>query len=402
MERLRRLRRAQAVDENSYRGDLPKASAAGPRGPLKDLSNQRKRAFGTDAGDNENFTSGTDENRESNLSTTLNEERFPLAAGPRPFAQPQKRRALEEVSKGVRQSQNAEVSLSGGQFQLIPHHEVQHDDLDAQDAGDPLMVPEYSAEIYDLLYQRQMLYMVHPKYMEKQPELNWGTRGILMNWIVSVHSKFCLLPETLYLAANLLDRYLELEAVPLSELQLMGTTALFSASKYEEVFCPSIQNFSWVGKFEDRDIVVAERKMLHALNFDVGMPNPLHFLRRLSKAENFEIRTRTLAKYMLEIMLFEPRLMVFRPSDVVAASMCLARRITNAGPWDKNLIHYSGGCFEKDILPIAAIMVDYMHAETVHANFYKKYSSKKFLHASIICRKWTQDRFDEFRGYLSC
>ena len=34
-------------------------------------------------------------------------------------------------------------------------------------------------------------------------ELAWRMRGILVDWLIEVHSKFCLLPETLFLAVNI-------------------------------------------------------------------------------------------------------------------------------------------------------------------------------------------------------
>ena len=43
---------------------------------------------------------------------------------------------------------------------------------------------------------------------------------------VEVHQKFRCVPETLYLTINLIDRYLELEQVERSKLQLVGVTAL--------------------------------------------------------------------------------------------------------------------------------------------------------------------------------
>ena len=43
-------------------------------------------------------------------------------------------------------------------------------------------------------------------------------RGILIDWLVEVHYKFRLLPETLYLTVNIIDRYLELTKVNRTEL----------------------------------------------------------------------------------------------------------------------------------------------------------------------------------------
>lgn len=45
-------------------------------------------------------------------------------------------------------------------------------------------------------------------YMRRQRDINENVRAILVDWIISVHAKFKLLPETLYLTVNLIDRYL--------------------------------------------------------------------------------------------------------------------------------------------------------------------------------------------------
>ena len=58
-------------------------------------------------------------------------------------------------------------------------------------------------------------------------------RAILVDWLVEVHMKFRLVPETLYLCVNIIDRYLEKEFVERTKLQLVGITALLIACKYE-------------------------------------------------------------------------------------------------------------------------------------------------------------------------
>lgn len=40
-----------------------------------------------------------------------------------------------------------------------------------------------------------------------QKEITPKMRGILVDWLVDVHLKFKLSPETLFLAVNLMDRY---------------------------------------------------------------------------------------------------------------------------------------------------------------------------------------------------
>jgi type III secretion system FlhB-like substrate exporter len=45
--------------------------------------------------------------------------------------------------------------------------------------------------------------------MEAQPDVNEKMRAILIDWLVEVHLKFKLVPETLYLTVSLIDKYLE-------------------------------------------------------------------------------------------------------------------------------------------------------------------------------------------------
>ena len=44
-------------------------------------------------------------------------------------------------------------------------------------------------------------------YMRRQRNINENVRAILVDWVISIHAKFKLLSETLYLTINLVDRY---------------------------------------------------------------------------------------------------------------------------------------------------------------------------------------------------
>jgi hypothetical protein len=73
-------------------------------------------------------------------------------------------------------------------------------------------------------------------YMKSQPEINVRMRSILVDWLIEVHRRFELMPETLYLTINILDRYLSMENVLRRELQLVGIGSLLLACKYEESY----------------------------------------------------------------------------------------------------------------------------------------------------------------------
>ncbi|KAK2737169.1 G2/mitotic-specific cyclin [Myotisia sp. PD_48] len=255
-------------------------------------------------------------------------------------------------------------------------------DLDAEDSHDPVMVMEYVVDIFEYLREIEPATMPNPDYMDHQDELEWEFRGILVDWLIEVHTRFRLLPETLFLTVNIVDRFLSAEVVALDRLQLVGVTAMFIASKYEEVLSPHVASFTHVADntFTDKEILDAERHILATLNYDISYPNPMNFLRRVSKADDFDGRTRTLGKYFMEISLLDYRLMPYRQSHIAAASMFLARLIFNRGPWDATITHYSNYT-QEEIIPVYELLVDYLCRPTIHDAFFRKYAGKRFLKA---------------------
>ncbi|KAI9682600.1 MAG: G2/mitotic-specific cyclin [Bathelium mastoideum] len=264
-------------------------------------------------------------------------------------------------------------------------------DLDTEDMGDPLMVAEYVHEIFDYLKELEVNTLPNPNYMESQDELEWKMRGILVDWLLEVHTRFRLLPETLFLAVNIIDRFLSRKVVQLDRLQLVGVTAMFIASKYEEVLSPHVQNFRHVADdgFSEAEILSAERFVLAALNYDLSYPNPMNFLRRISKADAYDIQTRTLGKYLLEIGCLDHRFLPYPGSLVAAAAMYTARLVLDRGEWDTTLSAYAGYT-EEEIQPVFKLMVHYLRSPVAHDAFFRKYASKKFLKASIVVRQWAK------------
>lgn len=254
------------------------------------------------------------------------------------------------------------------------------EDLDKEDLEDPLMVAEYVVEIFEHLKKLEVSTRPNADYMEHQEDLEWKMRGILVDWLIEVHTRFHLLPETLFLAVNIIDRFLSAKVVQLDRLQLVGVTAMFIASKYEEVLSPHVANFRHVADdgFTEAEILNAERYVLTALDYDLSYPNPMNFLRRISKADNYDIQTRTLGKYLMEISLLDHRFMGILPSHVAAGAMYLARKVLERGEWDPTLAHYAG-YDEEEIKPVFKLMVDYLARPVTHEAFFKKYASKRFL-----------------------
>ncbi|KAG4429409.1 hypothetical protein IFR05_015108 [Cadophora sp. M221] len=209
------------------------------------------------------------------------------------------------------------------------------EDLHAEDADDPMMAAEYAIEIFDYLRQLKDSTQLNANYMEHQEHLTWEMRDILVNWLVHVFRRFRLLHETLFLAINILDRFLSEKLVQLPRLQLAGIAAILIASKYEERCPRDIDDYCHVANdtYTKPQIISAERYVLSTLNYELSYANPMNFLRRISKADDYDIQTRTFAKCLMEINLLDHRCIKYRPSQIAAAAMYLARRVLGRGEW---------------------------------------------------------------------
>jgi len=80
-------------------------------------------------------------------------------------------------------------------------------------------------------------------YISKvQTEIKDTSRAFLIEWMIDVHRKFRLMPETLYVSVSIIDRYLSIQEIKKSQLHLLGVTALLIATKYEEIYPPELKD----------------------------------------------------------------------------------------------------------------------------------------------------------------
>jgi len=264
---------------------------------------------------------------------------------------------------------------------------VQYEDIDIHDHNDPQAVAQYVNEIYEYLMEKEKE-MVDPNYISRQVDINERMRSILVDWIVEVHRMFKLLPETLFLAIALIDRYLSITQISRDKLQLVGITSMLIASKYEEIYAPECNDFVYIsdGAYTKQQILKMEQTLLNTLNFNITHPSALHFLRRYSKAAGSDYTLHTLCKYLIEMMLLEAKLLKFPPSLIAASSVYLGRAMTQKLPlWTGTLEHYST-YDESKVRACAEEMNEFLkrvNKSSLKA-IKKKYSSPKFGQVSEI------------------
>eukprot|EP00062_Callorhinchus_milii_P002288 gi/632938326/ref/XP_007904570.1/ PREDICTED: G2/mitotic-specific cyclin-B2 [Callorhinchus milii] len=262
------------------------------------------------------------------------------------------------------------------------------EDIDAEDADNPQMCSEYIMDIYKYLRQLEVQQSIKVKYLAGQ-EINERMRAILVDWLIQVHSRFHLLQETLYMGIAIVDRFLQSQPVSRKNLQLVGVTAMLLASKYEEMYAPEIGDFVYItdNAYTKAQIRQMEILILKELDFKLGRPLPLHFLRRASKAGNVDAKKHTLAKYLMELTLMDYDMVHYHPSEVAAAALCLSQRVLDQSKWTPALAYYTD--YSEEILhPIiqhlAKNVVNANEGRTHHSAIKNKYAGAKLLKISTI------------------
>ncbi|XP_078040187.1 G2/mitotic-specific cyclin-B-like [Augochlora pura] len=266
------------------------------------------------------------------------------------------------------------------------------EDIDKEDHENPTLVSIYSNDIYEYLRSLENKYPVKIGYLTDQ-EVTPKMRSVLVDWLIEVHQQFRLMPETLYLTVATIDRFLQAyHSIDRKRLQLVGVTAMLVASKYEEMYSPDMSDFVYItdNAYSKEEILQMEMVVVRTLDYSLGRPLPLHFLRRYSKAGKAVALHHTLAKYFLEQCLVHYEMCHYSPSLLAAAALYLAFVITgnnddnkNKVVWTNTLVHYSTYT-KTDLLPvvqeIARIIINSDKIKFQAAR--RKYAQSKYMKIS--------------------
>ena len=110
-------------------------------------------------------------------------------------------------------------------------------DFDKECMKDITSVAEYARDIF-LYYKYRQSQFIIDDYLQRQRHISAEMRALVVNWLIGVQEQFELNHETLYLAVKIMDLYLlkTKSDVKRVDLQLIGGTAIFLASKFDVSF----------------------------------------------------------------------------------------------------------------------------------------------------------------------
>ncbi|KAM8880788.1 G2/mitotic-specific cyclin-B3 isoform 1-T1 [Synchiropus picturatus] len=225
-------------------------------------------------------------------------------------------------------------------------------DIDSENKDDCFLCPEYAKEIFDYLKEREEKFILSD-YMSQQPTLNPEMRAILIDWLVEVQENFELYHETLYMAVKMIDHFLSKTPIHREMLQLVGSTAMLIASKFEERNPPCLDDFLYIcdDAYKREEIIAMEARILQTLTFDINIPVAYSFLRRYAKCLNAAMDTLTLARFYCEMSLMDMDLVIERGSLLASACLLMAIVTKDLGGWSP-ILQFHTGYQSTDLIPV--------------------------------------------------
>ncbi|CAI8599295.1 unnamed protein product [Vicia faba] len=205
------------------------------------------------------------------------------------------------------------------------------------------IIEPYVSDISDYLRTIEVKRRPAVDYMDNvQRCITTNMRGTLVDWLVEVADEYELLPETLHLAVSYIDRFLSIQSVNRSKVQLIGVSAMLIASKYEEITPPKAVDFCQItdNTYALQEVLEMEALILKSLNYEMGSPNVTTFLKRVvaivsENRKTSNLQFEYLCNYLADLSLLDYECIKFLPSVVAASVIFLAKFILRprVHPW---------------------------------------------------------------------
>ena len=289
---------------------------------------------------------------------------------------------INQINSTINLNEDNDIEMK---IENISYHEIKpkkEKKIDVQNAD------EYFDDICQELFSNEDKYLVDPKYMSNQSDINHRMRAILIDWLIDVHLKYKLVPQTMYIAVNLIDRYLEKNETNRAKLQLVGVTAMFIACKYEEIYPPDLKDFVYItdGAYVKQDVLDMEYKMLKSLEFNITFPTQWSIFEIYKKKLDLDDKTFKLAWFLMELCLIDYKILKFKMSYIAASAILIAIKTL--------------GIYRSDFSSIIGIEENQLEECCKEIYNYYVYNSTHNLQA--IRKKFAMTRYNEVSKIKLC
>ena len=167
--------------------------------------------------------------------------------------------------------------------------------------------------------------------IDMQTEIQWYMRPYLLDFLIEAHGAFQLLPDTLFLAINLLDRYCSRRVVYKRHYQLVGCAALLIAAKYgdKKDRVPTVRELRSMccALYDEEMFIQMEWHVLQTIGWQIGHPSVDSFLQLAFEEGGEDVEAEHMTWYLCELALFHREFVAVLPSVLARSALALSRCI---------------------------------------------------------------------------
>ena len=240
--------------------------------------------------------------------------------------------------------------------------------------------------------------------LQDKKYFNEKNRSIIFNWLVKNNFKWKLKDDTIYIAMNLMDRYISKYPSKNSEFQLIAISSYLIASKYEDIYPPYLDELSQICNYiySNDDIVKKEYEILSGLNFDVLYNSSykyLTFLHSIADKENMKLLY--LAQFILELSLENLDILEHSQCLRAISALLLAKKILQIKKsWNSLKLYYKYDENEiKKVQKKMIVLLNKVIKSKTKNSVYEKFESSKYKSVSSLlenlCLSNKKQRNDE-------
>lgn len=192
---------------------------------------------------------------------------------------------------------------------------------------------KYSRDILQRYYELESdrCYSTDSSYMttKQSNELNYTMRSILIDWMVELNEEYNLQQNTLYLTVQYIDKFLSHIQVERSKLQLLGMGCSLIASKYWEIYPPSINDYIYLADntYKNQQLIRMEQALLQTFQFNLNVVTCFDYRTYYYKANRSTIQHEYVCDYILEQCAHDELYIKNKPSTIMCSVVCYVNHL---------------------------------------------------------------------------
>lgn len=209
--------------------------------------------------------------------------------------------------------------------------------------------------------------------------------AILLNWITEVNDKFKTSSETLFLTHQVISRYLVITRnIARSKLQLLGITAYFMCSKFEDDYYPEICDMVRIcaKTYTADEIIKMESDILHSFDFKLLFTTTMFdFVISFSFFAHLDPIMELCVRYLCELSLTKTSFLKFKLSKIVCSAIAIVRHMYKRKIWKTSLVMHTG----YELTDLYDCMNDFKNI----------FNDTNFIEKQYVKKKYSQKKYHE-------